>query len=109
MDAARRRSAPGRLITNLAFNSAEPGLGIARGCIKLPDLQQFVQRGSASGRFIDDHPGILAYRHCIGEYQRMKGLGVKFHGEPDVRPYGTGVMLEDLYGNRIFMNQEPRG
>ena len=46
---------------------------------------------------------------CVGEYQRMKGLGVKFHGEPDVRPYGAGVMLEDLYGNRIFMNQEPGG
>lgn len=46
---------------------------------------------------------------CIGEYQRMKGLGVIFHGEPDVRPYGTGVMLEDLYGNQIFMNQEPEG
>ena len=44
---------------------------------------------------------------CISEYQRMKALGVKFHGEPDIRPYGTGVMLEDLYGNRIFMNQEP--
>ena len=44
---------------------------------------------------------------CIGDYHRMKALGVKFHGEPDVRPYGTGVMLEDLYGNRIFMNQEP--
>jgi catechol 2,3-dioxygenase-like lactoylglutathione lyase family enzyme len=46
---------------------------------------------------------------CISEYQRMKALGVKFHGEPDVRPYGTGVMLEDLYGNNIFMNQEPGG
>jgi len=44
---------------------------------------------------------------CIGEYQRMKGLGVKFHGEPEVRPYGTGVLLEDLYGNKIFLNQEP--
>jgi catechol 2,3-dioxygenase-like lactoylglutathione lyase family enzyme len=44
---------------------------------------------------------------CIGEYQRMKALGVKFHGEPDIQPYGTGVMLEDLYGNKIFMNQEP--
>jgi catechol 2,3-dioxygenase-like lactoylglutathione lyase family enzyme len=44
---------------------------------------------------------------CIGDYQRMKVLGVKFHGEPEVRPYGTGVMLEDLYGNKIFMNQEP--
>ncbi len=46
---------------------------------------------------------------CLGEYQRMKALGVKFQGEPDVQPYGTGVMLEDLYGNRIFLNQEPGG
>jgi catechol 2,3-dioxygenase-like lactoylglutathione lyase family enzyme len=44
---------------------------------------------------------------CLGDYKRMKKLGVKFHGEPEVRPYGTGVMLEDLYGNQIFMNQEP--
>ena len=44
---------------------------------------------------------------CLGDYQRMKRLGVKFHGEPEVRPYGTGVLLEDLYGNRIYMNQEP--
>ena len=46
---------------------------------------------------------------CIGEYHRMKALGVTFHGEPNVQPYGTGVMLEDLYGNTIFMNQEPQG
>jgi catechol 2,3-dioxygenase-like lactoylglutathione lyase family enzyme len=44
---------------------------------------------------------------CLGDYQRMKKLGVKFDGEPEVRPYGTGVLLEDLYGNKIFMNQEP--
>ena len=44
---------------------------------------------------------------CLGDYQRLKALGVKFHGEPEVRPYGTGVMLEDLYGNKIFLNQEP--
>src|SRR5262245_54388054 len=46
---------------------------------------------------------------CIGDYQRMKALGVKFHGEPNVQPYGTGVMFEDLYGNMIYMNQEPDG
>jgi len=22
-------------------------------------------------------------------------------------PYGTGVMMQDLYGNRIYLNQEP--
>jgi hypothetical protein len=44
---------------------------------------------------------------CLGDYKRMKSLGVNFLGEPDVRPYGTGVLLEDLYGNKIYMNQEP--
>ena len=45
---------------------------------------------------------------CVREYRRMKGAGVRFHGEPSVQPYGTGVTLEDLYGNRIYINQEPR-
>jgi catechol 2,3-dioxygenase-like lactoylglutathione lyase family enzyme len=49
----------------------------------------------------------LETNDCLGDYQRMKELGVKFDGEPEVRPYGTGVLLEDLYGNKIFMNQEP--
>ncbi|HEV3303255.1 MAG TPA: VOC family protein [Planctomycetaceae bacterium] len=45
---------------------------------------------------------------CLREYGRMKDAGVKFHGEPQVQPYGTGVTLEDLYGNKIYMNQEPK-
>ena len=44
---------------------------------------------------------------CLAEFRRMKAVGVKFHGEPQVQPYGTGVTLEDLYGNKIYMNQEP--
>ena len=44
---------------------------------------------------------------CLGEYRRMKDLGVTFHGEPTAGPWGTGVLLEDLYGNKIFMSQEP--
>ena len=43
---------------------------------------------------------------CLGDYNRMKELGVKFHGEPQAGPWGTGVLLEDLYGNKIFMSQE---
>jgi hypothetical protein len=27
--------------------------------------------------------------------------------DTEVRFNGTGVMIEDLYGNQIFMNQEP--
>ena len=44
---------------------------------------------------------------CLGDYRRMKDAGVTFHGEPQVQPYGTGVLLEDLYGNKIYLNQEP--
>jgi catechol 2,3-dioxygenase-like lactoylglutathione lyase family enzyme len=44
---------------------------------------------------------------CVSEFRRMKDAGVTFHGEPQVQPYGTGVSLEDLYGNKIYMNQEP--
>jgi uncharacterized glyoxalase superfamily protein PhnB len=45
---------------------------------------------------------------CLRDYRRMKEAGVKFQGEPQVQPYGTGVMLEDLYGNKIYLNQEPK-
>jgi len=44
---------------------------------------------------------------CLGDYKRLRQLGVKFHGEREVRRYGTGVMLEELYGNKIFLNQKP--
>lgn len=45
---------------------------------------------------------------CLGEHRRMKAAGVTFHGEPEVQSYGTGVTLEDLYGNRIYLNEEPK-
>ena len=44
---------------------------------------------------------------CLGEYRRMKERGVVFHGEPQREPWGTGVLFEDLYGNTIYLNQEP--
>src|SRR5215831_9449795 len=28
---------------------------------------------------------------CVSDYKRLKALGVKVQGEPQVRPYGTGV------------------
>src|SRR5262245_31149228 len=46
---------------------------------------------------------------CIAEYRRMKSAGVKFDGEPEGQPYGTGVTFSDLYGNHIYMNQGPSG
>jgi catechol 2,3-dioxygenase-like lactoylglutathione lyase family enzyme len=49
----------------------------------------------------------IATDDCLGDYRRMKDAGAKFQGEPQVQPYGTGVLLEDLYGNKIYLNQEP--
>ena len=49
----------------------------------------------------------LRTEDCVADFRRMKGAGVKFDGEPQAKPYGTGVILEDLYGNRIYLNQEP--
>ena len=40
------------------------------------------------------------------DYADLKRRGVNFDGEPRTLPYGTGVMLEDLYGNKIYMNQD---
>jgi len=50
---------------------------------------------------------VIVTDDCMGEYRRMKQAGVRFDGEPVVQPYGTGVTLEDLYGNKIYLNQEP--
>jgi catechol 2,3-dioxygenase-like lactoylglutathione lyase family enzyme len=44
---------------------------------------------------------------CLGDYRRLRELGVVFHGEPQTEPWGTGVLLEDLYGNKIYLNQQP--
>ena len=44
---------------------------------------------------------------CVADYRRMQRLGVKFLGEPQSGPWGTGVQLEDLYGNKFFLSQEP--
>ena len=29
-----------------------------------------------------------------------------FEGEPEVRPYGIGVLMTDLYGNKTYINQD---
>jgi catechol 2,3-dioxygenase-like lactoylglutathione lyase family enzyme len=43
---------------------------------------------------------------CMREYRALTKRGVEFDGEPEVRPYGTGVLMTDLYGNKIYLNQD---
>jgi hypothetical protein len=84
--------------------------------IRLPDddtlaiavkLVESPEDAAVVGKQAGSHPLFgIATNDCMSEYRRMKSAGVKFFSEPQVQPYGTGVMLEDLYGNKIYLNQE---
>src|SRR5262249_52229736 len=49
----------------------------------------------------------LATDNCGRDFQAMKARGVAFEDEPQTMPYGTGVTLNDLYGNKIYLNEDP--
>lgn len=48
---------------------------------------------------------VVETEDCLGDYARMKGLGVKFAGEPVHVPWGIEVVFEDLYGNKLDLLQ----
>ena len=48
----------------------------------------------------------LATDDCRRDYRAMKARGVVFEGEPKRVPYGTGVLLQDLYGNKLYLNED---
>jgi hypothetical protein len=50
----------------------------------------------------------LATSGCRRDYEAMKARGVAFDGEPQTMPYGTGVTLSDVYGNKLYLNEDPR-
>jgi catechol 2,3-dioxygenase-like lactoylglutathione lyase family enzyme len=43
---------------------------------------------------------------CVGDFKTLQARGVTFHGKPEKGPWGTGVLFEDLYGNKLFLSQE---
>jgi catechol 2,3-dioxygenase-like lactoylglutathione lyase family enzyme len=120
-----------KLLTNnqdeaLAFYTKRLGFEVAEDntlgdyrwlLVRLPDNKEFcinleaaktAEQKALVGRQAADLPLFsIETDNCKRDYSDMKSKGVQFEGEPDVQPYGTGVMLRDLYGNRIYMNQEP--
>jgi catechol 2,3-dioxygenase-like lactoylglutathione lyase family enzyme len=42
------------------------------------------------------------------DYALLKARGVKVHSEPNVNPYGTDFVFEDLYGNTFDLVQAPK-
>jgi catechol 2,3-dioxygenase-like lactoylglutathione lyase family enzyme len=75
-------------------------------CVNL-DLARTGEQTALVGQQAADMPLFsIETDDCIGEYKALKSRGVEFEGEPEVRQYGTGVLMKDLYGNKIYLNQD---
>jgi catechol 2,3-dioxygenase-like lactoylglutathione lyase family enzyme len=84
--------------------------------VRLPDNQEFCinldaartsEQKALVGRQAADAPLFsIETDDCIREYKALKERAVEFEGEPEARPYGTGVLMKDLYGNKIYLNQD---
>ena len=75
-------------------------------CLNL-DIPRTEEQKALVGRQAADVPLFsIETDDGMGDYKAMKARGVEFEGEPVAQPYGTGVLLSDLYGNRIYMNQD---
>lgn len=81
---------------------ANGGLTLALEQAKTAEDRALVGKQAGSHAFL-----AIDTSDCMRDFKRMKSLGVKFLGEPQSGPWGTGVQLEDLYGNKIFISQEP--
>jgi catechol 2,3-dioxygenase-like lactoylglutathione lyase family enzyme len=109
----------------LAFYTAKLGFVVAEDSklgdyrwllVRLPDNQEFAlnldvaktdEQRALVGRQAADAPLLsIETDDCMGEYTTLAELGVEFEGEPEIRPYGTGVLMKDLYGNRIYISQD---
>jgi len=83
--------------------------------VRLPDNKEFCinlevaktsEQKALVGRQAADLPLFsIETDDCMSQYRALKERGVEFEGEPEVRPYGTGVLMKDLFGNKIYINQ----
>jgi catechol 2,3-dioxygenase-like lactoylglutathione lyase family enzyme len=84
--------------------------------VRLPDNREFCinldvaktdEQKALVGRQAADMPLFsIETDDCMRDYLALKERGVEFEGEPAVQPYGTGVLMKDLYGNKIYINQD---
>jgi catechol 2,3-dioxygenase-like lactoylglutathione lyase family enzyme len=78
------------------------GLTLALELAATPEDKALVGRQAGSHAFLG-----IDTSDCEADYRRMKTRGVRFLSEPHCGPWGTGVQLEDLYGNKLFLSQQP--
>lgn len=81
--------------------SGGPDVALSLTRAKTPEERALVGRQGGTQPLLG-----IATDDCERDYRAMKARGVEFEGVPVKQPYGTGVMLRDLHGNRIYMNQD---
>jgi catechol 2,3-dioxygenase-like lactoylglutathione lyase family enzyme len=82
---------------------SQDGVAINLELARTPDQQALVgKQGGGKPVFA------LATDNCDRDFRALQARGVAFDGEPRTMPYGTGVTLNDLYGNKIYLNEDPR-
>ena len=87
----------------LVSGSPDEGTAINLELARTPDQQALVgKQGGGKPLFALDTDD------CHRDFQAMTARGVTFDSEPRTMPYGIGVTLNDLYGNKIYLNEDPR-
>jgi catechol 2,3-dioxygenase-like lactoylglutathione lyase family enzyme len=87
----------------LASASQNEGAAINLELARTPEQEALVgKQGGGKPLFA------LATDDCHRDFQAMKGRGVTLDSDPRTMPYGIGVTLNDLYGNKIYLNEDPR-
>lgn len=61
-------------------------------------VQEVLAKGAAGGLFFSTDD-------VHASYEKLKDLGVEFHGEPEQQPYGIDVGFRDPSGNQMRMAQ----
>jgi len=114
---AQNKFADGKYESALDYLSR--GEGYRWLLVRLPDNREFcinleLARNNAQmaivGKQAADLPLFsIETDDCPRDYAAMSAKGVTFEAVPEVQPFGTGAMLKDLYGNKIYLNQDPSG
>jgi uncharacterized glyoxalase superfamily protein PhnB len=86
----------------LGFEKRLDLAGSLRWLTVAPRQQKEVQFLLAT--WFPDHVGknatcVVDTEDCRATYEALKARGVRFKQEPQVRPYGTEAVFQDLYGN----------
>ncbi len=74
-----------------------PGEPVMDGATQ-EQVREIMAKGFAGSVF-------LSTEDVRGDYEKLKGLGVEFTGEPQDMPYGIDVGLRDPSGNHLRLTQ----